>query len=156
MVKHLKILGREASQTALDDPIHLRQLIYTLIDSVGMTILGQPHIYQVPLEVQKLNREPFEDEGGISCLACLSTSHVSLHAWPLRSEFHLDIYSCRSFDPAPVLDLIRNDLQTYDLQVTDLSKACEWTTEPISEVGHVLQQSGQHCPPTTRIRFDRL
>jgi len=158
MAKHLKILGREAERRILDDETSIKQLIYSIIQSAGMAILGQPQLHRVELEVAKLGREPFEDEGGISCLACLSTSHVALHTWPLRNEFHLDIYSCRSFDPTPILHLVHDTLHTHDLQVTDVSKACEWPDESssISEVNGVLKLASPDYAATTRIRFGSL
>ena len=42
----------------------------------------------------------FGDEGGVTGICVLSTSHCSIHTWPLRPFFVMDVYSCRDFDPA--------------------------------------------------------
>ena len=124
--KHVKILGRKACPALLDSPGAIDRLIRNVIRIVGMTLLGEPQLHRVELEVEKLGREPFEDEGGISCLACLSTSHVAIHTWPLRGEFHFDLYSCRSFELQSLVDLLQQGLGAAELKVTDLSHAVDW------------------------------
>jgi S-adenosylmethionine/arginine decarboxylase-like enzyme len=124
MPKHVKILGRSSSPV-LADSERVRELVSTLIHVIGMQPLGEAQVHDVALEVSKLGREPFEDEGGISCLACLSTSHVAIHTWPLRGEFHLDVYSCRTFEDRPLRAVLNSRLEP-SMQVEDLSFSCEW------------------------------
>ena len=52
----------------------------------------------------------FEDEGGITSIQVISTSHLSLHAWPLQSFFSLDSFSCKDFDAEVALDIIREEM----------------------------------------------
>lgn len=124
-VKHLKVLGRKADPVFLRSPDQMQSMVERLIHVVGMQLLGDVQIHDVELDVRKLGREPFEDEGGISVLGCLSTSHVALHGWPLRREYHLDIYSCREFEATQVIEVLREALRG-DLQATDLSYALAW------------------------------
>ena len=128
-VKHIKILGF-GDPNLLGDANHIEKLINELINRVNMQPLGNTVIYNVPLEIEKLGRDLFEDEGGITTqlvgFSTLSTSHVAIHTWPLRSEFHLDLYSCRFFSDEDVINFIIDTLQTTDLKVSDLSFACEW------------------------------
>ena len=127
--KHLKVLGR-GDPRRLGDAAVVRQFVIDLVKQVGMEPLGEPVIHDVQLEVQKLGREPFQDEGGVTCqlvgFHTLSTSHVALHTWPLREEFHLDLYSCRHFNRADVLGFITEVFQAPQLQVADLTEHCEW------------------------------
>lgn len=125
-MKHIKILGRGSSPAVLDSDKLVTGLVQASVRSVGMTLLGEPQLHRVEADLQKLGREPFEDEGGISVLGCLSTSHVAIHTWPLRGEFHMDLYSCRSFDGQAVVQLIRGALGPTELQVTDCSVGCDW------------------------------
>lgn len=126
---HLKVLGQGDSQR-LSDPNFIRQFCLDLIKRAGMEPLGSPQVHDVPLEIQKLNREPFEDEGGVTAqlvgFATLSTSHLAIHTWPLRNEFHLDLYSCREFDKDEVLGFLRDALRCEVIQDTDLTRYCRW------------------------------
>jgi len=123
--KQVKILGKSKSNILESESV-IKQFVSEMIAMLGMQILGQPHIYQVDLELSKLNRTPFEDEGGISCLACLSTSHVAIHTWPLRNEFHLDIYSCREFSYHTVRNFVQDKLCCEQIKITDLTNSCNW------------------------------
>jgi S-adenosylmethionine/arginine decarboxylase-like enzyme len=56
----------------------------------------------------------------------LSTSHCSIHTWPLRPFFVMDVYSCRDFEPARVEEHLAKSLGAYDVQLTDVSFALEY------------------------------
>jgi S-adenosylmethionine decarboxylase len=128
-VKHLKVLGR-GDPARLGDAAVVRQFVTDLVKQVGMEPLGEPVVHDVPLEVRKLGREPFQDEGGVTTqlvgFHTLSTSHVAIHTWPLREEFHLDLYSCREFNRADVLGFVTEVFSTHTLKASDLSAYCEW------------------------------
>lgn len=128
-VKHLKVLGR-GDPRRLGDADIVRRFVIDLVRKVGMEPLGEPVIHDVPLEVAKLGREPFQDEGGITAqlvgFHTLSTSHVAIHTWPLREEFHLDLYSCREFSKVEVGAFIQEIFHTTRMVSSDLTFACEW------------------------------
>ena len=106
MSKHIKILGK-ANPSLLGDPMYIKNTMINLINLVGIRLLGSPMVYDVPIEISKLNSEQFEDEGGITTqivgFSTLTTSHCAIHTWPLRNEFHLDLYSCRFFSKQEVI-----------------------------------------------------
>jgi S-adenosylmethionine/arginine decarboxylase-like enzyme len=128
MAKHIKILGISDAHRLAQQQL-LLEMVEDMIKSIGMRPLEQPLIVDVPLAIEKLNQEPFEDEGGISILRLLSTSHVALHTWPLRSEFHLDVYSCREFAPEVVYKMLDVYLGITRMKLTDCSHGCEWGSE---------------------------
>jgi len=101
-----------------------------------MRLLDKPHMYEVETEIAKLGVEPFEDEGGVTGICVLSTSHCSIHTWPLRPFFVMDVYSCRDFDPAVVESHIQAKLGAYDIQVTDVSAALEYKFENVAPRTH--------------------
>ena len=125
MAKHIKILGKTYSDTISDETL-LKYLVEEIITSIDMRPLAQPLCVNVPLEIDKLGAVPFEDEGGISVIRMLSTSHISLHCWPLRNEFHLDIYSCREFNPEKILVVLTKYMSIFKSKITDCSHGCEW------------------------------
>ncbi|MDB4938017.1 MAG: S-adenosylmethionine decarboxylase-like protein [Labilithrix sp.] len=110
----------------MGDAKTVETMLVDLIDVLGMRILDKAHMYEVETEISKLGVEPFEDEGGVTGVCVLSTSHCSIHTWPLRPFFVMDVYSCRDFDGGAVEKLLAERLGAYDLQVTDVSAALEY------------------------------
>ena len=129
--RHVKVLGRGAP-SLLGSAKSVEAMLRELVDLLGMRLLGAPHLYEVETEIAKLGVEPFEDEGGVTGICVLSTSHCSIHTWPLRPFFVMDVYSCRDFDPALVEQHLATSLGAYDVQVTDVSFALEYKFERVS------------------------
>jgi len=88
----------------LNDVEFLRETLTVLAGRLGMEILDGPRLHKVELDPRKLETE--DDEGGVRGVALLTTSHASIHTWPLRARFSLDIFSCRKFDYAAVEEFI--------------------------------------------------
>lgn len=122
--RHIKVLGK-APADALRSVDGVKEFLQDLVYELGMRPLGDTHMYEVEEEIQKMGVEPFEDEGGVTGVCVLSTSHCALHTWPLREFFVMDIYSCRDFDPAVVGEFIATRLGAYKLKMTDVTFALE-------------------------------
>jgi S-adenosylmethionine/arginine decarboxylase-like enzyme len=92
----------------------LCQLFNQLTVALRMQPLGAVQVYEVPVDPRTLERVKetgvFEDEGGISTLLAITTSHLSLHAWPLQRYFALDTFSCKDFDAEAALAIIRDSI----------------------------------------------
>jgi S-adenosylmethionine/arginine decarboxylase-like enzyme len=131
--RHIKVLGR-GSPVLLGSTKTVRDFLEKAIVGLGMRMLGDVVIHDVELEIKKLDVEPFEDEGGVTGIAVLSTSHVSIHTWPLRYQrsgeemFVLDAYSCRDFQPLVVTGLLRNVFNARGLATYDVSAALEYSS----------------------------
>ena len=125
--RHVKVLGRGAPDL-LGNAKVVESALRELIGILGMRMLGEPHLYEVETEIAKLGVEPFEDEGGVTGVCVLSTSHCAIHTWPLRPFFVMDVYSCRDFEPSDVEKHLVNRLGAYDLQLADLSFSLEYET----------------------------
>src|ERR1700733_2217122 len=123
--RHVKVLGRGAS-SLLGSVQSIEAMLRELVELLGMRLLGAPQLYEVKTEIAKLGVEPFEDEGGVTGICVLSTSHCSIHTWPLRPFFVMDVYSCRDFEPARVEEHLAKSLGAFDLQLTDVSFALEY------------------------------
>jgi S-adenosylmethionine decarboxylase len=123
--RHIKVLGR-GSPELLGNAKTVEAMLGELVELLGMRLLGQPHLYEVATEIAKLGVEPFEDEGGVTGVCVLSTSHCAIHTWPLRPFFVMDVFSCRDFDPAHVEQHLATKLGAHDMQVTDLTFALEY------------------------------
>ena len=132
MSKHIKILGF-GNQKILSNEEKIKAFFPLLLEKLGMRPLGNPSFFNVPLQIEKLNSIPFSDEGGktingfgyVSDIV-LSTSHVALHCWELRKEFHLDIYSCRDFDKKEIKSFVLKYFECTKTKISDLSKFTKW------------------------------
>jgi S-adenosylmethionine decarboxylase len=98
----------EKNVELLGDVKFLDQMFRDLIKLLKMEILVEPAFRVVPLDPSKL--EDDGDEGGVTGTAVITTSHVSVHTWPLRAKFSLDVFSCRSFDPDEAYDFLQKRL----------------------------------------------
>lgn len=138
LVQHIKVLAK-ADPERLSNESLIKQAMSDLVELVQMQPLGEPVVHNVPLEIEKLNRECFCDEGGVTTqrtggklepayqgIHTLSTSHVAIHTWPLREEFKLDIFSCREYDADAVVTFLTEVFHVTRSKVTDLSASCEW------------------------------
>jgi S-adenosylmethionine decarboxylase len=126
--RHVKIVGK-ANPDALRSVERVQSLVETMIDRLGMRLLDKTHMYEVEEEIAKLGCEPFEDEGGVTGIGVLSTSHCAIHTWPLRSHFVMDVYSCRDFEIADAVRAIEEIVGGYAMRVTDLT----YSLEPLEE-----------------------
>jgi S-adenosylmethionine decarboxylase len=133
--RHIKVLGRGSAEL-LGHASAVESMLRDLIGILGMRILGEPHMYEVEVEIAKLGVEPFEDEGGVTGVCVLSTSHCAIHTWPLRPFFVMDVYSCRDFDPGHVQRHLEERLGAYDVQVTDVSAALQYELDAPSSRSH--------------------
>ena len=93
---------------------NLVRLLGLIVKALDMKPLDKVHIYEVPVDATILERVrntgKFEDEGGISTIQVISTSHITLHAWPLQRYFALDAFSCKLFNSELAMDIIREHL----------------------------------------------
>jgi S-adenosylmethionine/arginine decarboxylase-like enzyme len=123
--KHVKALGRGAS-VLLGDPDVVRLYLRDLVDAVGMRMLGVPLVHEVEIDLRKRGAEPFEDEGGVTGVCVLSTSHASIHTWPAQHFFVADLYSCRQFDEARFSEQLVRKFGAFRLRVTDVSNGLDY------------------------------
>jgi len=77
-------------------PDYIYDLFDKLVKELKMQYLQKPIVMRVPLDESKLHTD--DDEGGYSGICQITTSHISLHGWPLRKAFMMDIFSCKDFD----------------------------------------------------------
>ena len=78
----------------LDDLDHIDQTLRRCVDAAGATLL---HIH--------LHR--FTPNGGISGVAVLAESHISIHSWPEHGYAALDVFMCGDTDPNATIDVMK-------------------------------------------------
>jgi S-adenosylmethionine decarboxylase len=78
----------------LDDLAHVEQMLRTCVAATGTTLL---HIHL----------HHFTPNGGISGVAVLAESHISIHSWPEHGYAALDIFVCGAADPHRAVEVMR-------------------------------------------------
>ena len=82
----------------LDDADYLERALRRAIDVSGATLL---HIH--------LHR--FGDGGGVSGVAVLAESHISVHTWPERGFAAFDVFMCGGCRPDLAAEVLRSALE---------------------------------------------
>ena len=111
---HLLVDGYVADGSVLN-PDSIISMFDRLVEVLGMQYCQKPAAVRVPLDPTKLDTD--DDEGGWSVIAQITTSHISLHGWPMRGAFMMDVFSCCHFDQAVALTCIEKCLNTVDIGV---------------------------------------
>ena len=107
---HLIVDGRARSPRRAFSQKNLRALMLKLVDVLDMQLIWGPKFKRVKVEPAKLTGDVFQDEGGISGVCMIGTSHISIHVWPLRQHFSMDVFSCKGFDEAAARVVIKEFL----------------------------------------------
>lgn len=90
----------------LDDRAHLEATLRACVAAAGATLL---HLH--------LHR--FTPQGGISGVAVLAESHISIHTWPERSYAALDVFMCGDTEPQAAIAVLRRAFPSARLVVEE-------------------------------------
>ena len=69
-----------------------------------------------------LNLHEFSPHGGVSGVAVLQESHLSIHTWPEFDYAAMDIFVCGTIDPYKAIPVIRAGLEPRSLQVVEIKR----------------------------------
>lgn len=115
----------------------LEAMFARLLAALEMQPLDKAMHYEVPVDPAILERVKltgkFEDEGGLSSIQVLSTSHLSLHSWPLQRFFSADCFSCKEFN-APLSRSIL--LETLGVTTFNMTVVNRRKPEPAEQLVH--------------------
>lgn len=91
----------------LDDLAHIEATLTRCVEAAGATLL---HIHL----------HPFEPNGGVSGVAVLAESHISIHSWPERGYAALDVFMCGAARPERCVGVLRHAFQPKRIEVKEL------------------------------------
>jgi S-adenosylmethionine decarboxylase len=100
----------------------LTTLMLDLVKVLDMQLIFGPLFKKVKLEPKKLTGNVFQDEGGISGICMIGTSHISVHVWPLRRHFSMDVFSCKSFNEAKAKATLEKHFQPENVTYTAVKR----------------------------------
>lgn len=91
----------------LDDLQHIERTLIRCVEAAGATLL---HIHL----------HPFEVNGGVSGVAVLAESHISIHTWPERGYAALDVFMCGDAEPEACVPVLEAAFRPKQIAVDDL------------------------------------
>jgi len=97
---YVKRLGRHAivDVSAVDrrlENTEITMLLADMAEACGATLL-------------RTETHEFGEGHGLTAIAVLAESHISVHEWPEHRFVAFDIFVCGSADPEPAVDIIRS------------------------------------------------
>jgi len=99
----------------LDDLAHIETTLRRCIDVAGATLL---HIHL----------HHFTPNGGVSGVAVLSESHISIHSWPEANYAALDIFMCGDARPELAVPVLREAFDADQVVVKEHLRGKEMST----------------------------
>lgn len=90
----------------LDDADYIAQTLSRCAKAAGATVL---HLH--------LHR--FEPHGGVSGVAVLAESHITIHSWPERAYAAVDAFMCGDADPRRCIDILRIAFRAERIEVEE-------------------------------------
>ncbi len=90
----------------LDDIAHIEATLRRCVEVAGATLL---HIHL----------HHFTPNGGVSGVAVLAESHISIHSWPEHGYAALDIFMCGETKPHRAVEVIRESFHPERVIVTE-------------------------------------
>jgi S-adenosylmethionine decarboxylase len=87
----------------------IKKILTAAIDACGATLL-------------KIDLHKFSPYGGISGMAIISESHLSIHTWPEYNYAALDVFVCGNVDPYNAVPVIRKGFETENVQIAEFKR----------------------------------
>jgi S-adenosylmethionine decarboxylase len=88
----------------LDDLEHIKHTLKRCVEAAGATLL---HIHL----------HTFSANGGVTGVAVLAESHISIHSWPEADYAALDLFMCGTTDPHSCIEVLREAFSARDVVI---------------------------------------
>ena len=89
-----------------DDIAHVESVLNDCVEAAGATLL---HIHL----------HHFTPNNGVSGVAVLAESHISIHSWPETGYAALDVFMCGDADPHRTIDVLRRAFRPGRIEVEE-------------------------------------
>ena len=96
----------------LDDRDHIENALRDAVKAAGATLL-YIHLHK------------FSPNGGVSGVAVISESHISVHTWPERGYAAFDVFTCGNCDPYQAVKVLRNAFTPNHVQLAEQKRGLE-------------------------------
>jgi S-adenosylmethionine decarboxylase len=107
---HVIVDGYGGDPDQLADENAVRVILDEVPEMMGMTKITQPMV------LRYTGSKP--EDWGVSGYVMIAESHISMHTFPERRLVWADVFSCKDFDAAPILDELKRrfGLRRMDVQ----------------------------------------
>jgi len=111
--------GYNGNFEALASVEAIANFLDTLPAEIGMTKIMPPYVF-------KYDGGDKPEDWGVSGFVIIAESHISIHTFPEKGYFSIDIFSCKDFDIPVALEIIKSFFGTEDLEVQTTSRGTEF------------------------------
>lgn len=87
----------------------IEQIFKDAIKACGVTLL-------------KIDLHKFSSSGGVSGVAVIKESHISIHSWPEYEYAAMDIFVCGDVNPYKAVPVIKEGFGAEKIQITELKR----------------------------------
>jgi S-adenosylmethionine decarboxylase len=93
----------------LQDVAHIENALRKAAAACGATVLG-------------IHLHSFGEGAGITGVAVLAESHISIHTWPEIDYIALDVFMCGAADPHKAVPVLRDCFEPEKMRITEHSR----------------------------------
>ena len=93
----------------LNSPAKIKKILTESVKACDATLLS--------IDVHK-----FSPNGGVSGVAVLKESHISIHSWPEFNYAALDIFVCGTVNPYKAVPILKKGFSPKNMQITELKR----------------------------------
>ncbi|HBG61639.1 MAG: S-adenosylmethionine decarboxylase proenzyme [Omnitrophica WOR_2 bacterium GWF2_38_59] len=87
----------------------IEKIMQDCVKSCGATLL-------------KIDLHKFSPSGGITGVAILQESHISIHTWPEYRYAAFDIFLCGNLDPFQAVAVLKKGFKTNHIQISEFKR----------------------------------
>ena len=116
---HLMVDGYNASYEKLASVESITNFLDMLPAQIEMTKIMPPYVF-------KYDGGDKPEDWGVSGFVIIAESHISIHTFPEKKYFSIDIFSCKEFDIEKALNIIKEHFETEDLEVRTTERGSEF------------------------------
>jgi S-adenosylmethionine decarboxylase len=111
-MKHILFTLKKCSPDFLDDENYVRDVVYHTSIKCNSTLLA-------------LNSHKFDPQG-VTCVAMLAESHISIHTWPENGTAVCDIFTCGDHsDPQPGVEYMKEQFGATEIICSEFVRPLE-------------------------------
>lgn len=98
--------------SGLGDQDLIREALTRAVEAAGATLLN-------------LQLHQFTDSGGVSGVALLAESHISIHTWPERGFAAVDVFMCGACDPQRTVPVFQRYFRPAEIRMNEQRRGLE-------------------------------
>ncbi len=119
---HLMVDAYGCKRSKLEDVGLVASILDEFPAAIDMTKIMPPYVFRYSGEVP--------EDWGVSGVVLIAESHISIHTFPEKGYFSLDIFSCRQFDVDYATDYLVREFEASHFERQVVSRGREFPRSP--------------------------